>query len=678
MNLRTRAATPATVFLLAAFVLLLLSCISVPITKTIALGEFNGVTFGVFGYCIDGSTCSSVQLGYNPDAALFQAASTSSSSSSSRRRFKRDLPEHIVRLLARQGPPPGPPGGGNNNFSLPPSARNGLSNILIVHVIAAALTLLALILSIIAHIRSPSHSTRFLLAIFIILILTTLLTLLSFLVDLLVFVPHFAFGTWLVLAATICNAVATSTFPSGPIPYTCLTMLVLLCCGRRTLIARKAMRRRIAENAEMSGVNYYKEEAAKDFALRDSDPGRVPQYAEFEVTKPASPDRLPLNPSSQNLMPDHRSGETVSTESSLPGSYNAVVPTTSNPPRVGLPSGPSPYGGAGYPPAVRMPRPPYPGAVPPPSRGNDPYGAPPPGSRGNDRYGPPPPVPPPPGMIPGVLPPSRSNASLNSMNRPPQRQNYENPYNPPPPLPATVDRHASSVYSDYVPPRRQWGSIPAESRSLQDAPLQSHDRGYRPEVPKIDTFNLNDRNASGPYPQQRQVSPVDNSRRRSDTGGGSMIASYYEDVDPRYDDNPEEEIEASNAYRPVAPLTASARRRSDLVDQPDRYSPIERNYSYNSLGKEVEEGPRSPAASTSSHFTSVSQRGVNPRWQPPPQSGGPYGDGYARRNRTPRNDQMNFLSGNPDFELPAPRTKRNGSAGMNTGVDMGSRYPVPR
>jgi len=209
MNLRTRAATPATVFLLAAFVLLLLSCISVPITKTIALGEFNGVTFGVFGYCIDGSTCSSVQLGYNPDAALSQAAS----SSKARHRFKRELPEHIVRLLARQGPPPGPGSASNANFSLPPSARNGLSNILIVHVIAAALTLLALILSIIAHVRSPSHSTRFLLAIFIILILTTLLTLLSFLVDLLVFVPHFAFGTWLVLAATICNAVATSTIP---------------------------------------------------------------------------------------------------------------------------------------------------------------------------------------------------------------------------------------------------------------------------------------------------------------------------------------------------------------------------------------------------------------------------------------------------------------------------------
>ena len=66
MNIRGRVATPATVFLLAAFVLLLLSCISVPITKTIALGSFNGITFGVFGYCISGTGCSPMQLGYNP------------------------------------------------------------------------------------------------------------------------------------------------------------------------------------------------------------------------------------------------------------------------------------------------------------------------------------------------------------------------------------------------------------------------------------------------------------------------------------------------------------------------------------------------------------------------------------------------------------------------------------
>src|SRR5271154_2381710 len=65
VSIRGRAATPATVFLLAAFVLLFLSCISVPITKTIALGSYNGATFGVFGFCVNG-VCSPVQLGYNP------------------------------------------------------------------------------------------------------------------------------------------------------------------------------------------------------------------------------------------------------------------------------------------------------------------------------------------------------------------------------------------------------------------------------------------------------------------------------------------------------------------------------------------------------------------------------------------------------------------------------------
>jgi hypothetical protein len=112
----------------------------------------------------------------------------------------------------RQGPQPLPMSS-DSDFSLPSSARNGLSNILIVHVIAAVLSIVTLILCLIAHVRKPSHSVRFLLAIFIIQILNTILTLLSFLVDLLVFVPHFAFGTWLVLAATVCNAIATGIYP---------------------------------------------------------------------------------------------------------------------------------------------------------------------------------------------------------------------------------------------------------------------------------------------------------------------------------------------------------------------------------------------------------------------------------------------------------------------------------
>lgn len=66
-----RPATPLTLLLLAAFVLLLISVISVPIVKTIVLGEFDGVSYGVFGYC-EGDDCVPIQIGYNPGAYTFR------------------------------------------------------------------------------------------------------------------------------------------------------------------------------------------------------------------------------------------------------------------------------------------------------------------------------------------------------------------------------------------------------------------------------------------------------------------------------------------------------------------------------------------------------------------------------------------------------------------------------
>jgi hypothetical protein len=59
-----RPATPLTVLLLAAFVLLLISVISTPVVKSIPLASFDGVDYGVFGYCA-GNTCSKIEIGYN-------------------------------------------------------------------------------------------------------------------------------------------------------------------------------------------------------------------------------------------------------------------------------------------------------------------------------------------------------------------------------------------------------------------------------------------------------------------------------------------------------------------------------------------------------------------------------------------------------------------------------------
>ena len=102
------------------------------------------------------------------------------------------------------------------------------------------------VLAVVSHFHSPSHSPRYLLGVFILSILTLILALLSFLIDVLLFVPHMAWGSYIVLAATILIAA------SG----------IVSCAMRRTLVSRKARKRRIAENAEMNGENYYNRQAA--------------------------------------------------------------------------------------------------------------------------------------------------------------------------------------------------------------------------------------------------------------------------------------------------------------------------------------------------------------------------------------------------------------------------------
>lgn len=60
-----RPATPLALMMGIAFALLLLAVLSVPIIEAIPLGDFNGVTFGVFGFCQSGKGCSNVGIGYD-------------------------------------------------------------------------------------------------------------------------------------------------------------------------------------------------------------------------------------------------------------------------------------------------------------------------------------------------------------------------------------------------------------------------------------------------------------------------------------------------------------------------------------------------------------------------------------------------------------------------------------
>ncbi|KAI1825035.1 pali-domain-containing protein [Xylaria intraflava] len=257
-----RPATPLAILLFVAFALLLLSVLSTPIIKAIPLGVYqpkNGgtVNFGVFGYC-EGNSCGPIEIGY--DTSIFAPQSSAM-------------------------------------FDLPSSTRTRLSAILVVHPVAAFLTLVTFVMAAVAHLHSPSHSSRYLCGLFIFSFLTFLVCLLAFLIDVLLFVPHLAWGSWLVLAATILVFLS----------------FVVSCAMRRTLVGRKARKRRIAENAEMSGENYYNRQAQQEAAAAASvvtstlqptvpsvseanGPGdKMPTFATYEKRDDRSSDeRIPL------------------------------------------------------------------------------------------------------------------------------------------------------------------------------------------------------------------------------------------------------------------------------------------------------------------------------------------------------------------------------------------------
>lgn len=157
---------------------------------------------------------------------------------------------------------------------------------------AALLTLICFGLAASAHLHSPSHSPRYLLALLLLLIPTLLITLLAFLVDILLFVPHLQWGGWIVLASTILITAAG----------------VVTCAMRRTLVSRKARKKRIAQNPEMNGENFYAHQAAaraesppplKDTPLVNGSSGAdtLPAFTTLENKTPqvADEERIPLN-----------------------------------------------------------------------------------------------------------------------------------------------------------------------------------------------------------------------------------------------------------------------------------------------------------------------------------------------------------------------------------------------
>ncbi|KAH8907414.1 pali-domain-containing protein, partial [Coniochaeta sp. PMI_546] len=709
-----RPATPLAVLLFAAFALLLISVLSTPIIKPIPLGNFRGVNFGVFGYCKPDS-CSSIEIGYDT-SSIFSADDSAT-------------------------------------FDLPSSTRTTLSAILVLHPVAAFLTLVMFILAIVAHLHSPSHSSRYLLIVFIISLVTFIVCLLCFLVDVLLFVPHLAWGSYLVLAAAI---------------LTLLSSLVS-CAMRRTIVSRKARRKRIAENAEMSGENYYNREAQVKPApvvastleptvpvvSGANGPGdQLPEFASFEKKDDRTSDeRVPLTARSPDRSPNNLAAtDMASTPTGMEGvPYNGYAGP--NPPRRSPSAGPpqrDQYGNPipGAPDGYGMRRgPSFESVNSANSRGRG--GMPPGGYRGRGGYGPgrggyngygPPPGPngrggygapgrggygPPQGGRGGYGPPSRgygpgmrggrtpppgyqgaydrrgspagapyqgqgpygrqlspgpaaapgymANASMPSVSTSSDSYGAQRNSLPraesPPPMPEidgtarpgqAIEMDAATSSPAHAPQGfgqfgiRESDSDVAGMLALQQGKAQRHDT-YMSDASRYSQEDGDANMPSRAYVPPRQQwtqgpgrrSPAGMPAPLNVPGGNSSYrgspvpptqpgGEYYEDVDPRFADTP---------AAPSAPTTSTS-----------PLPPVQTTDSYEDI-RDIPQGARSPAESDRSNFTSISQRGINPRWNPPPPFPPPsqqpgYGMTAIPRRPVPPSTNEVLLNSNPDFELP--------------------------
>lgn len=242
--------------------------------------------------------------------------------------------------------------------------------------------------------------------------------LLAFLVDVLLFVPHLAWGSYLVLAATILVAICG----------------IVSCGMRRAMVGRKARRKRIEENNEMNGRNYYNNQSQPagvagttagsetiiqqptvpvlSGAAMASDGDSLPKYATYESQKKddqVSDEHIPLtarSPSNRSSIPPPSDMNNMAPDGPYghpPRSYTAPPPqdTYGNPMgppdtygvrrgpsfermrgRGGMPQG-GPRGRGGYGPSGRGGYGPGGYGPPPPGPGRGGYGPP---GRG---YGPP-------------------------------------------------------------------------------------------------------------------------------------------------------------------------------------------------------------------------------------------------------------------------------------------------
>lgn len=259
--------------------------------------------------------------------------------------------------------------------------------------------------------------------------------------------------------------------------------------------------------------------------------------------------------------------------------------------------------------------------------------------------------------------------------------------------------------STYVPPRAAWTRSPVSPLANSSSNIASSNA-----IPTQGSYgDLSPVQASPSSPQQAHMPR--HTRQTSEP--------YYEDVDPRFATDeptiPSALTPGSTHHSPPAihytsppasytgvgapsrhhadgyPSAPVLNRNSDIMPSAEGVS----NASYEDLPP----GVRSPTGSDTSHFTSVSQRPVNPNWRPQHSAagsnvGGAYPGGFLGPGSTApttasgvqRRREDVVLAANPDFSLPGVGSGRGGRGlaqgrgsklvPVSAGLTPAGRYPT--
>ena len=170
------------------------------------------------------------------------------------------------------------------------------------------------------------------------------------------------------------------------------------------------------------------------------------------------------------------------------------------------------------------------------------------------------------------------------------------------------------------------------------------------------------------------ASPVEMPAQLATMDSKCKSQDYYEDVDPQFAEPLLQHDGRNNVPNALQPGAMSSNPRVAPVNVSDA------NLMHSPSYEDMHEGARSPAASEASHFTSVSQRPVNPDWQPPPPGMGPPQPGQFAPYGAPRAMRqgdaiLEANAANPDFAIPGVGMSRGGRGGR--GGRGAARAPPP-